>query len=373
MKILLLSPLPPPVGGIASWSENILEHYANKYDDLNEEIIHQNTAIKFRDITKVSTSSRLKSGIKEAWFIVKTFINNIKKHKPDVVHLTSSASFGLARDLLLASIARFYKVPVVIHFRLGSLPQITRLWEKKLLTNVAKRCAAIIVLDKSTNSFLQGLGFTNTYTVANPISKSLENQLLNNSGYTKEKFDAKKVVFVGHVIKTKGVFELVKACSLLDEVQELLIVGPYENDVKQELLELAAEKNKPSSWLTFAGSVDKQQVLMQMQQASVFALPSYTEGFPNVILEAMAMGCPIATTNVGAIPEMLDAGSNNAAGLVIEPKNALTLKEAIHDLLTDYDKAVLFSDRASEKVTANYTLNKVCSEYEKVWSKASNY
>ena len=64
---------------------------------------------------------------------------------------------------------------------------------------------------------------------------------------------------------------------------------------------------------------------MLLSASDVFVLPSYTEGFPNVIIEAMAMGKPIIATSVGAIPEMLDEG----CGVVVPPKDADSLQKAL--------------------------------------------
>jgi glycosyltransferase involved in cell wall biosynthesis len=66
-----------------------------------------------------------------------------------------------------------------------------------------------------------------------------------------------------------------------------------------------------------------------MQAADLFVLPTYTEGFPNVILEAMAAGKAIISTRVGAIPEMLAVDENESCGLVIAPRDAGALVAAL--------------------------------------------
>lgn len=120
MKVFLLSPLPLPVGGIASWTINILEHY-NKIEDIT--LIHHNTAIKSRAITDANFSSRLYAGIKDSFKAITSFYKMIKKRQPDVIHMTSSGSMGLWRDLLICVLAKFHKTPLLYISILAEFPK----------------------------------------------------------------------------------------------------------------------------------------------------------------------------------------------------------------------------------------------------------
>ena len=72
-----------------------------------------------------------------------------------------------------------------------------------------------------------------------------------------------------------------------------------------------------------------------MMICGIFVLPSYTEGFPNVILESMACGCAIIATTVGAIPELIGEEDGRQNGVLIPPRNADALKKALNQLLND--------------------------------------
>ena len=100
---------------------------------------------------------------------------------------------------------------------------------------------------------------------------------------------------------------------------------------------------------------------------SVFVLPSHTEGFPNVILESMACGCPIVATPVGAIPEMLDADSEKPCGVIVPVNDSVQLRTAIERILDDPAYASLISDNARQKVNEEYSMPKVWNQLVGIW------
>mgnify|MGYP003588217846 CR=1 FL=1 len=373
MKILLLSPLPPPVGGIATWTVNILKYYElreKEESDIN--IIHQNTAIRFRNITKLNFFSRLISGIQDGIRTFIIFFYYLLKYRPDVIHLTSSGSLGLWKDVFFAYIAKLFNIPLTIHFRFGRISEISELnnWEWKVLKKVVSLSSSVIVLDDNSCRTLKNQNLKNIFVIPNPISESVEN-IINTQENCRfsDRNDYRSLLFVGHVTKNKGIFELVESFSLLSNIDELILVGPFELEVKNKIIELAGIK---SDKITFTGALDKVEVLNAMQQANVLVLPSYTEGFPNVIIEAMAMQCPVVATNVGAVPNMLNDGYSNPAGLVVEPKNVEALTEALDFMISNPDQAKIFAHNAYLKVKSEYTLEKVCCQYEGIWTNCVN-
>jgi glycosyltransferase involved in cell wall biosynthesis len=104
-----------------------------------------------------------------------------------------------------------------------------------------------------------------------------------------------------------------------------------------------------------------------LAQASVFVLPSYTEGFPNAVLEAMALGKPIIGTRVGAIPEMLTGD----CGVLIAPKNAREIRDALKLLLNDNELRKRLAGKARARVTEEYSLESVFHRYKQVWYEAA--
>jgi len=369
MKLLLLSPLPPPVGGIASWSLNLLNYYVNN-NKSSWEIFHQNTATKYRNTTNLSLKSRLYSGIRDTKNIISEFRNNIAVFQPDVIHLTSSASFALLKDLLILSLAENKNITVVMHFHFGRIPELydKKNWEWRLLCRVIKNSKIAIVIDEKSYNTLLRSGFENVVNIPNPISIELEENAVKQIEINKVKKKG-KIIFLGHVIKTKGIFDLIKACTGLVEINDLTFIGPYENSVKDELSAIAISRDN-GSWLKFTGNQDNNQTLKYLGDASLLLLPSYYEGFPYAIIEAMAMGIPVVATSVGAIPEMLCVNSGYPCGICVTPGNISELSAAINSLIIAPEKAETMGINGLNKVLKSYTISKVSKLYEKTWGDA---
>jgi len=365
MIILLISPLPPPTGGISTWSKNILEYSASNIQ--NYRIIHQDTASRSKEITKVDFFNRWYYGIREFIRVRAEVKKNIAINMPDIIHLTSSGSLALLKDYALLKIAKRRNIFVVMHWHFGRIPGIVakKNWEWFLLNKIIRSCAASVVIDGKSMLSLKGAGYTNLFEIPNPIGTDVEQKIHLNSD---DQFNDREgsILFVGHVVRNKGVYELIEACTQLDLVKQLTLAGPYEIKTRNELFDIA-KKRDHGKWLKLTGGMDKDDILRLMGHSQLLILPSYSEGFPNVILEAMSMGCPVIATCVGAIPEMLAAASDKPCGICIPIKDVLQLSEAIVTLLNDPERCKEMGINGKERVLEYFTINKVMKKYETVW------
>lgn len=364
-KILLISPLPPPIGGIATWTKHILKSFEG---EKRVELLHYNSAIAGRRITQHSFLLRVYVGIIQIMTFLPKVISFIKENDVKMIHFTSSASLGIFRDYLLLKKVNNIGVKSVIHFRFGRIPElaIKKNWEWKMICRVINRSTKVIVIDTTSYTTLVKYGFKNIEYLPNPIAKDIEEKEKSDPTIYAKRVKG-RILFVGHVTPAKGVVELVKACAEIEEVKELHVIGPYEETFKAELEKIAITREH-GDWLKILGSKSKEEVVDNMQNCHIFVLPSYSEGFPNVILEAMAVGCPIISTSVGAIPEMLDIYSITPAGMCVSPKNERELKIAIKNLLNNEKEAVVFGERARIKLFDNYTTDIVKEKIITIWT-----
>ena len=123
-----------------------------------------------------------------------------------------------------------------------------------------------------------------------------------------------------------------------------------------------------ADWLNIRGETPYEEVIAEMCKCDVFVLPTYTEGFPNVILESMACGCAIVTTSVGAIPEMLEEEDGKHYGIMVEPRNVEQLKGAIERMLSDADFKNECRANVQQRVNERYNIDSVWRQMVDIWS-----
>lgn len=359
MKIALVSPLPPPYGGIANWSL-IVNEYASRVDDVD--LIQINTAPKKRGLDGRTLWDRVVvQGL--AMFSHKRQLKAaIKKEKIDVVHITTSGRLAIIRDILLLKVAKKRGVRSVYHIHFGRVPQMvqgaTNEW--KLMKKALLLSDQVIAIDKSTyNSIKEVLPSVDACYLPNPFDlKRLEAEMEEFGAISEPK---KEISYLGWVIKTKGIEELLEGWGEISGKYldwSLRIVGPYAKEYLQEL-----RQRYPMGQVVFEGEKSHEDAMRIVASSSIFILPSYTEGFPNVILEAMALEKPIIATSVGAIPDMLDG-----CGTVIPPQSSSAVSSSIEELINSPDVCRELAKKGREKLLVNYTAEKVFSEYESIWS-----
>lgn len=364
LKILLVSPYPPPVGGIQSWTVNILNFL--KHQDQTD-FCYINSSVKYKDILEIGFWKRISAGIKVTIDLIRAIRYSIIEHHPSVIHLTSSASLALFKDYLILKLAKKLKTPLIIHLRFGRIPDLAvkKNWEWYLILHIIRKSDYTIVIDDRSYKTLVKAGFKNIANIANPISEELV-QAVTKLKNSERHFDKGKVVFVGHIFIKKGIYELVEACVNSSYVKLIKFIGPIKEEVKSELENIAC-KRADKSWLYFTGTATREEVLSEIKSSELLVLPSYTEGFPNVILEAMAMGCPVVATNVGAIPEMLNINSDSPAGLCIPSKDIEALKDSIEKILSNDELGNQFGQNGMIRVLEKFTIDKIFEEYQIVW------
>jgi len=173
------------------------------------------------------------------------------------------------------------------------------------------------------------------------------------------KENAPYILYTGRLSWNKGLIDLVKSAKyILNEHPEVSFVltgrGPLENDLRK-----LVTKMKMSREFSFVGYVDTQSLVQYYQNAKVFVLPSYYEGLPTTLLEAMACGIPVVTTSVGGIPEVVVNGKN---GFIIPIKDPTAIASAVSKLLENEKQRVNMGRIARNTVEKNYSWDRVASE-----------
>ena len=363
LKVLLASPEGNISGGIARWTGHILNYYGS-LNDKPVELDFFDTARSVNIGESMPLLTRIRYGIKDYRSSLQRFRAEIRKKKYDVLHMTTSASWGLLKDILFIRAAQKAGVKTVVHYRFGRTPQLSKAknWEWYLLCKVVRLSDKSIFIDKASYQTMRNHGFENVCLLPNPISPAVFDAI-NKCNVTERQHN--KILFVGHCIKAKGVFELIQVCKEINDCT-VRMVGSISEALKEELLQLFGDNDR----ISIVGEESYENIINEMLRCGVFVLPSYTEGFPNVILEAMACGCPIVATDVGAIPEMLDIENGDNYGICVKPQDVEGLKSALQKMLDDRTYATLCGFNAQKRVNDLYSMPRVWEQMVNVWKSA---
>lgn len=285
--------------------------------------------------------------------------------KTDIVYLHFSERGSLLRKSILAVIAFLFRKPVVMHahgaeFHLNysQLPQ----WVQQLVSQIFRRCYGLIVLSNSWKDFyVQNLGLNpqQVFVLPNPTELPLEIPQRQNVNKV-------TLLFCGRVGQRKGTFDLIKAFANLPAEEKncakLMIAGDGDIEQGRNLV----ESLNIAEHITFLGWVNSEQRDKLLARADVFILPSYNEGLPMAILEAMSWGLPVITTPVGGIPELVIPNEN---GLLVTPGDIQQLSAAMQSLIINEQLRLTLGRTARKSVipfdVKNY-LNSLVDVYRSV-------
>ncbi len=165
------------------------------------------------------------------------------------------------------------------------------------------------------------------------------------------------IVAVGQLVERKGFAQLIGACRALRDrgyAFECQIVG---RGPQREALEALIARLDLGGQVALRGALCHEEVIALYRRATIFALPCVRsrdgdlDGIPNVIAEAMAMGLPVVSTSVSAIPELLQDG---VGGLLVPPGDERALAEALAGLLDDPARRAELGRRGRQAVLASF-------------------
>jgi len=223
-----------------------------------------------------------------------------QKINPDIIHIQSlsSALPGVISKIL-------FKKPFVVWGR-GSDVYLPDWFTKLTSKTIIKNADSVIALTNDMKQKIQAVYSRDIFVIPNGIDLEKYSSMSKNS----KQVNGKTILFVGRLHPVKGVQYLIEAMAIIHQEMpdvKLIIVG---EGIEREKLEALAKKLDLKECIQFAGQVPQEKIPLFMQQGDVFVLPSLSEGFPLVLLEAMACGLPIVATRVGGIPDILKDGIN---------------------------------------------------------------
>jgi glycosyltransferase involved in cell wall biosynthesis len=365
LRIALWAPLPPPVGGISRWTVRFCE--VARAHGLDVRVIDISPGI-----ASVDERSRLEPGrLPVAWRALRALWRTLRRERPDVVHVTSSLFWATPRDALALALCRGRGVPVLLQIRSSS--QIVAWREglggvrRRLLDRVLRLADVVLVLSSELEAYFErAIPGLRVQRIGNMVSEAECEVAVGGEPLLPPRREPCRILFVGHRMPLKGLGELAEAVLGLGGC-ELVVVGGEGGGAidaaSDRRMEDALARLRSEGRLVETGRVPPEDATRSYREADVFALPTHREGFPNTLLEAMAVGLPCVATPVGAIPEML-AGE---CGLLVPVGDVRALREALGRLVRDPVLRARLGRAARERVRERYSRDAVMRRYRALY------
>lgn len=383
MKILIINYEFPPLGGGAATAT---QHIAKEMSAMNYEIVVLTTwynglkedevrdgyrIIRIRSLRKrISRSNPLE---------MISFVILALFHIPGILRIWRPdkiiAFFAIPSGIIAYALKMVYSINYIISLRGGDVPgfnvknlNIYHWFSRPLTKRVWKNAEYIIANSNGLKKLAEQTAHKirkKVYVIQNGVD--LE-QFNHNAPHEQNKIT---ILFVGRLTEQKGISSLVEAVKkITNQCPELYNVfcckiigdGPLKNK-----LEESVKKNGLLDIIKFIGWLPREALPMYYQHANIFVLPSSDEGMSNAILEAMASGLPIITTNVSGNEDLV---KNNENGIIIN--NDKELSSALITLIKDPELRKKFGQK-SQKISEDYFWRKTALQYLQLINNNNDY
>lgn len=355
-KILLILNIPPPFGGGEIRAKILYDYFVNKS--------------QFHIITN---SNRRHSKASQGKLTLKNSFNNLKyqlhnsflifKIRPKVVYL--SIPKGIIQLLKI--------IPVIISCKIVRAKLVGELagsqfyfLDKNFVVRktgkiILRQFYQIRLLGNSVKENLKFDGITNTIVFDNgtDVPKFINNNpKVLNKNYI-------QLCFIGALHRNKGIYllaEIAKLLAMKNVLFQLNILGEWENSVDKNAIEKYISFYKLESKVIFHGILHGDAKWKILKNTDLYLFPSYNEGQPISIIEAMAFGIPVIASNVGAIPDTI---KNNENGFIIEEQNAKLYADKIIFLAENPNQFNEISSQNLKCYKERFTVVRYCETVER--------
>lgn len=318
------------------------------------EIISQREHVKCIDVPMERHISPFRD-IRSLLRLYKVF----KKERPDMVH-----SITPKAGLLSMIAAKLARVPVRLHTFTGLVFPTARGFTKKILILTDKitcACATHIVPEgegvksdlqtyKITKKPLKILGHGNIRGIDLEYYNPTLPEVASEAEKIRDK-DKFTFIFIGRIVGDKGINELIDAFEQLKKnVSDirLILVGNFEKSL-DPISEKSSEIIKEDKDIILAGP--QKDVRPWLLASDAFVFPSYREGFPNVVIEAGAMGLPSIVTDINGSREIIINGEN---GLIIPPHDVKSLFETMKQMVVNKKERLKMASKSRNMIASRY-------------------
>ena len=353
IDILMIAPAAGKSGGggVATYVNSLIQKLPNEIK------VKRIVTVKDTDIL-----SRIFTYITSLFTIFKEVIFD-RKQKVAHIHMASGGSF--LRKALIVRLLKFFNLPVILHlhggrFHLFYKEQSEK--KRKCIRETFLMADKVIVLTHNWKEW-----YINTIEQKAPlvVYNGVEDFMTSKVQLSMRK---NHILFLGRLGEEKGTYDLLKAFEQVhNRYNDAKLILAGDGDIEE--CKVFADFLKIGESVECLGWIGYEEKKNLLNSCKVFCLPSYNEGFPISVLEAMSAGLGIVSTNVGGIPEAIE---NGKSGLLVEAGDIDGLVLSLNRILGDDKICDKFSMNARKRYVENFTLSEKATEIKKIYTELVN-
>ncbi|MBL4832209.1 MAG: glycosyltransferase family 4 protein [Aliivibrio sp.] len=281
----------------------------------------------------------------------------LKQHKFDSAIIFSSSGMSYVEKSLMAFVCQKSGTPVTMCMRSGHFQNQCE--HKKMWRRVYAVLSGI-----PTRHVVQGEAWKKLFKTLGVPDANIDIARNWPRNYVKLRETPKKepkelsFLFVGWVVLEKGMFELLEAVGNSEKLRRTKINIVGNGSFMEGAVNICREKELHN--VLFHGNIPHKDVLSFYENSDVLVLPSYAEGFPNVIVEALYYGLPVISTDVGAITDSVMHYEN---GIIVEKGDAVSLQKAMELFVDSPEVIPNFSIRSLEIANSLHKREENCNVF----------
>ncbi len=294
-------------------------------------------------------------------FLPVIFLRILLGKKIDVVHINTAFSVrSILRDFVLTLTAKFTGLPVILHLHGGRFltQEIGSFFLKKITEEMLFSADKVLVLSrKEKENLLENYPQLNIEVFPNLID------LAEIPDFEKASNVVQIMIFFGRIDENKGLKEIIKTCRILrnDGFEfrfKVYGTGRQKDFFIGEMKEVLGEK------FSYEGIVSGKEKWKVLAEADIFLLPSYFEGMPLSMLEALAAKCVVIASNVGSIGTVIKDGVN---GFLVQPHETEQIVEKIKPLLLNKTDRKKIQNNARKTILERFSVKEHSANLKEIY------
>ncbi len=371
LLVLISGALPPPMGGVGVYYQTLLN--SSLPEKINLRFVQTSSQNRENSSTGKASLTNLVGAIKDCW----RFTKAILAYRPQIAHIGTAFGLSFVKHTYCVILARLFGSRVLLHPHCSYAviyKERSKLW-KWYFGQVIKLTNGIVVLSKEWLQLAAIAPGSIISYLPNAIDLKLYKPIAEKNLIRIKNEELIQILYLGFLGKDKGTFDILSAAQIVASKNRKVVfnlVGAELSPGELSNLHTCVEKSKLSDCVKIQPPAFGEDKITVLNNADIFIYPSYYEGMPMAVIEAMACGLPIIASRIGGLPEMVFEGVN---GFLIEQGKPEQLADAVGRLINDREKCISMGKAshqiACEKFDIEQHVTRLIDIYNKVLSEKS--